>query len=562
MVLATAGAFAWDGVHLLSSKDELTAQAAAAQDAITARDAAALSSAVSQLQEAAQTFASATDGPHWWIAAHLPWVGAQARPLMEAGRAVDQVAEGALAPLASMGSLDALEAPGFTDGRIDPDVLEPYRAPLAQAAETLGTQVDALASVSLDGTVTQVREPFLQLRGQLTTIEGTIQGAHVAAEVLPGMLGGKGARHYVVMVQNNAEPRTTGGIPGAFIELTVDDGRVTMGRYSSASAMADQDGVGGLTDDEVRIFTRRMEVYPQDANFTPEFPSTAELITRFWANTYGETPDAVLSVDPVALGWMLEGAPATTVGPFDITGENLAAVMLKDSYLQFPEPADQDAFFARASAELFGRIVSGEGTAIGGVERAIDAGRFMVWSDDEGEQALLGTTAIAGEFLERADAMGIFINDGSGSKIGYYIDTATTVTDRVCTDGTLVGETVEITFTHGFDGNVADLPWYVSGGGVYVPEGEFQANVLLYPAAGTGVTEFTQDGTVAMLSPETHGGRTLATARIVLEPGQSTTLTYQLGTTESGLVPPSVVETPGPKASAYTRGGDVVVDGC
>jgi len=560
--LAVVGLFAWDAWRLLRAEDDLTRHAAAAREALSARDADALLAEAAALESSARTFAAATSGPHWRVAAHLPWVADQAVPLMKAGTAVDAMATGALSPLAQMGDLSALEAPEFIDGRIDPYLLEPYRETLSEAVAVLASESAALGDVDLVGTLEAVRSPFRELESQLAVVTDLVQGAHVAAELLPTMLGGDDERTYLVMVQNNAEPRTTGGIPGAVIELTVDDGRMTMGGYSAASAMVVREGVGGLTEDEKRIFTTRMEVYPHDVNFTPEYPRSAQMMTRFWAAKHAQEVDGVLSVDPVALGWMLEGASATQVGPFEITGQNLAEVMLHESYWEFEEPAEQDAFFARASALLFGKIASGEGSTLNGVERAIDAGRFMLWSADGAEQALLETTAVAGAFLERGDALGIFVNDGSGSKIGWYVDTETMITDHLCTDGSLAGQTVEVTFTHTYDGDAALLPEYIGGGDVYVPDGEFHANLLVYPAVGTGVIKVTRDGEAAGLNPESHDGRTLGSLRIVLEPGQSTTVTFDVEANAGGLLPPTVSETPGPKPIVYSRSAEEARDRC
>ncbi|SEJ40558.1 DUF4012 domain-containing protein [Demequina mangrovi] len=551
-----------DALTLLSAKNSLTEHAAGAREALDERDVSALAVEVAALDESAQKFAAATDGPVWWIAAHTPWLSNQARPLMAAGSAVETIASDALAPLVQMGELDALAVPGFEDGRIDPYVLEPYREPVSQAAATLATQTAAIAAIDLAGTVDWISEPIMDLEQQLGEVRDLAQGGYVATELLPAMLGGEGQRTYLVMVQNNAEPRATGGIPGAVIKMTVDEGRIAMVTYVPGGSMTDRDGVGGLTEEEERIFTRRMEVFPQDVNFTPEYPRAAEMMTRFWANEFGEDVDGVISVDPVALGWMLQGAPAVEIGPFTITSKNLARVMLKESYLEFPEPKDQDAFFAEAAAELFGRIASGEGTALEGVERAIKKGRFMVWSRDDAEQDLLATTQIAGAFLEREDALGIFINDGSGSKIGWYIDSETTVTNRLCTDGTLDGQTVEITYTHAFDGDVADLPWYVSGGDVYVPAGEFHANVMVFPPVGAGVAQFSRDGEPGEIGAEMYERRGVATARISLTPGQSTTLRFEIAASEEGLTPPSVIETPGPKPDVYIKGADEFSDDC
>lgn len=49
------------------------------------------------------------------------------------------------------------------------------------------------------------------------------------------MLGGDGPRHYLLMFQNNAEERASGGNPASMAMITVDDGRVTLGRQASSS---------------------------------------------------------------------------------------------------------------------------------------------------------------------------------------------------------------------------------------------------------------------------------------------------------------------------------------
>ncbi|WP_062299255.1 DUF4012 domain-containing protein [Demequina maris] len=553
--------FAKDASTMLRSADALTSHAKAAKDAVADRDAPALAAEVDGLEASAREFADATSGWHWQLAAHTPWVADQARPLMAAGGAVDAMASEALAPLASMDSLDALAVPGFEDGRIDPYVLEPYRAPLAQASSVLETQASALADVSLANTLDQVAKPFLDLQSQLDELAGLVGAAHVAAELLPTMLGGEGERTYLVMVQNNAEPRATGGIPSAIIELTVDSGRIEMGEYRTAKDLKAPNGIGGLTADEERIFGDQMEIFPQDVNFTPEFPRSAELMTRFWAAGGGDDVDGVVSVDPVALGWMLEGADPVQVGPFEISGDNLAQVMLNETYIEFPEGDAQDAYFARAATVLFGSIVSGEAAVLDGVERAIDAHRFMVWSADESEQAMLVTTQISGGFLERENAVGVFVNDGSGDKIGYYVDSEATITDLMCPDGSIAGQEVEVAFTHTLDRPLRELPEAIIGG-VYVPEGEFHANVVFYPARGTGVAKVTLDGKKTKVRPENESGRSMATARIELKPGETATLGYEITATESGVLPPLYVQTPGALEPGVARVERTASEGC
>ncbi|WP_296667996.1 DUF4012 domain-containing protein [Demequina sp.] len=562
-ILAFVVAFVWDGVHLQSAAADLKSDARIVQEAVDARDSSALRAGVQDLEQSAQRFAGATDGPHWWLAAHTPWVSQQARPLRQAGASIRAIARDALAPLAALDSLDALEPPRFEDGRIDPYVLEPFRPALEQAAATLTAESAALDAMDLTGTFEQVATPFVELSEEISSLATTVQDAHVAAELLPAMLGAEAPRNYLVVVQNNAEPRATGGIAGAVIEVTVDDGRMTLGRYVPAYTLTDREAPPALTEDEERIFSRRMAIYPQDANFTPEFPRTGEILSEQWTAKTGDVADGVLSIDPVALGWMLEGAPAMTIDGFDIDGDNLAQVMMSDAYAAFATPDEQDAFFARASSVLFGELVSGEASTLGGVERAVDAGRLLLWADDAGEQDLLATTAIAGDFVGRDRALGIFSNDGSGSKIGYYVDTAVEITDHFCADGSLEGQTVALTLTHSYEGDVADLPDYVAVGGGFVPPGEFQTNVLVYPPVGVGIEALTVDGEEGLFAADSHHGRGVAQLRVTLDPGQSTLLEWDLVADSYLRTPPDLVLTPGPREADVTRASDTAgVAGC
>ncbi|WP_062530169.1 DUF4012 domain-containing protein [Demequina rhizosphaerae] len=551
IVLVAAGVLlallTYDAYRLSTAAAAVDEHAEAAEQALSDADPEALRREVAQVEEAARTFDAATHGPHWWLAARLPWLRNQAVPLATAGEAVGAVADDALAALAGQDDLAAFEVPSFEDGRVDPYVLEEYREPLAVASETLQTEVAALAAVDTSRSWAPIEELVSGLERQLTTLGGLVNGAHATAELLPSMLGGEGERHFLVMVQNNAEPRSTGGLPGAFFELTVDDGRMRLGRFAAARDLVDDAGRVAITEDEARIFGDLMSTYPHDANLTPEFPRTVEIIVDFWELKFGERPDAVVSIDPVALGWMLEGSEPLEAGGLEIAGENLAQIMLNQAYYLYEDPYEQDEFFARTAKQLFGRIVSGQAATLAGVERAIDAHRFLLWSADATEEDLLASTDVGGAFLEAEDTLGVFLNDGSGSKIGYFIGSDVTVTDYRCVDGSVAAATVDVELRHGYDGDVQDLPDYLVGIPQYVPRGEFHVNVLVYPPAGMELVGATRDGEDTAVVQDTHDGRAMSQKRIELKPGEQVNLVYELRATEGGLDLPGIVMTPGPR---------------
>jgi len=556
LVVVWAATLGWDALHLRGDAAELRDHAAAARQAVDDRDIQALATESAALGKASDSFAGHSSGPQWWIAAQIPWVRDQVAPLRAAGSAVAGLTADALGPLSKLEGLDALDTPKFVDGRIDPLMLEPYRPTLETASEAVHRERLALAAVNLDHTVGAVKRPFASLVSDLDSVGAILDNANSLAQLLPPMLGAEGPRKYAVIVQNNAEPRATGGIPGAIIMITVDDGRISLGDYFSASALNDK----GLTPptplraDEADLFSENMGMYAQNATDTPEFPRTGELIAAFVERKTGVRPDGVVSLDPVALGYMLKGVPARDIDGIAVSGDNLAEVMLSTAYSVFPDPPDQDAFFAKAAGALFGDIVTGGDATVAGVQQALKEGRFSVWSGHPAEQSILDGTRAGGDFLIRDDATGVFFNDGSGSKIGYYIDTAVTAQVNKCAaSGAISGGTVTVTVTHTYDGKVADLPWYVSGGGVYVAPGRFEANVLVYPPQGMGVSNLTSDGKEALMSSAIHGSRLASSTRIGLDPGQETTLTYIFGPTGGPVAWTDMVVTPGPKHNVYAK---------
>ena len=221
-----------------------------------------------------------------------------------------------------------------------------------------------------------------------------------------------------------------------------------------------------------------------------------------------------------------------------------------------------DPRYSNARQGLFQFYLQAPGIVGGGMEKAAAERRLMVWSADDAEQALLARTGIAGDFLADPESLGIFLNDGSGSKIGYYIDSSYEVVNRVCEDGSLEAATVTVTLTHAFGGDVASLPPYVNGDGNFVPQGEFHANVIIYTPVGIGVTKLSRDGEAAGMVPDLHNGRTMAQVRVALKPGQTTTLLFDLGVPADAAPADHLVVTPGSRPGALGTTITTVEDRC
>ncbi len=98
-------------------------------------------------------------------------------------------------------------------------------------------------------------------------------------------------RNYLLIFQNNAEARSTGGLPGAATILNATDGKITIPKAAQAPGFGELDKpVLPLTKEENKIFFDQLGTYFQDANFTPDFPRTADLMAARWKLETGTGP--------------------------------------------------------------------------------------------------------------------------------------------------------------------------------------------------------------------------------------------------------------------------------
>ena len=117
-------------------------------------------------------------------------------------------------------------------------------SPLVQAQPNLAGVDATLARASVDvaaidtsNVLGQVRAATLQLSWTIESTEEKVAGVNRAVQLLPAMLGADGQRSYLLLFQNNAEVRATGGMPGAFAEVSTENGQMQITRQASASGI-------------------------------------------------------------------------------------------------------------------------------------------------------------------------------------------------------------------------------------------------------------------------------------------------------------------------------------
>ncbi len=167
------------------------------------------------------------------------------------------------------------------NGRVQLQPIRQVEAPVVQAAAALSDQSRHVEEIDTSALLSSIAGPVAEMQARIADADALAGRASRAVRLLPGMLGAEGRRDYLFLFQNNAEIRATGGLPGAFAIITARDGRITLGRQFSAGDLGpfEQPPVP-LSRQEQALFGTHLGTLPQDANFTPDFPRTAQILAR------------------------------------------------------------------------------------------------------------------------------------------------------------------------------------------------------------------------------------------------------------------------------------------
>ena len=190
------------------------------------------------------------------------------------------------------------------------------------------------------------------------------------------MLGKDRQRRYLLLIQSNAEIRSTGGISGSYAILSANNGKLSMGFQGSIQDLRPAEKpVVPLTADELRVYSQALVSDIRDVNLTPDFPRTGEIAKALVAKGLDENVDGVVSVDPVAMSFILGGTgPVTLSDGAVLTQENAVEVLLSAVYRSYPDAKRQDDTFERAARTIFdvaschcGDGESGQGESVDGL---------------------------------------------------------------------------------------------------------------------------------------------------------------------------------------------------
>src|SRR3546814_10304129 len=144
-----------------------------------------------------------------------------------------------------------------------------------------------------------------------------------------------------------------------------------------------------------------------------------------WKRKFDQKVDGVISIDPIALAYLLGGTGPVTVDGVTLTKANAVDELLNKTYLK-RSGAEQNEFFEKVAKQIFEKFSAGEGDPrkiLEALARATDERRLLVPSFDGAEPATLAGTKAAGAVSDGDGdgQIGVYLNDCTLSKKSSYL---------------------------------------------------------------------------------------------------------------------------------------------
>jgi hypothetical protein len=410
-----------------------------------------------------------TTGPAWWLASEVPYLG---RPLVivrgttQAGHEIGSKGVPDLLEVASSLDPTKLRTSGKT---ISLAPLITSAPKLAAAAATLDDAIRVIDRLPQSSWLGSVDRPRVRLAQELQSIGGYVDAAARAAKILPTMLGQDGPKRYFLGLQNEAEMRGTGGLPGAFAIVVADHGTITFTHFESDAALlpaatgqriptglnfgSDYLGAYGATDPTGFIV---------NSNVSPNFPYAAQIWAAMWQKVSGEHVDGALALDPAVLAAFL-----TVTGPLTlpdlavVDASNVVSLTERDEYAIFNDNIQRKDFLVSILKTVSTRLTAVKGGSLE-LARAVSGAakdqRLMAWSADPAVEAVLAQTSYAGAIPPTGNTfVGMVLNNAAAGKLDFYLVRTLTYHRSGCGDS----RDVLVTITLSNVAPASGLPPYV-----------------------------------------------------------------------------------------------------
>ena len=465
---------AWTSVALLQARSDVAQARTALAQARDAEDRTAAASSLAEAERELRRAAGRLQQPGPRVAAAVPLAGRS----IDAAGATAQA--GAVVADEAGNVLSAVPDELLVGGQLDLQGVSAVEQALRVAAERTQGPVARLVGLELAATPAPLADGVREAQAELADVPTTLGRAADALGGLRGVLGGERERRLLIILQNNAELRATGGLVSVFAEATARDGAVEVAAFREVEDVAAAPSEAELVpapDDYRALFApyKAGTTLWKNVNMAPDVPTSSGVLAAVARESLGEAPDAIVWLDVPAIAAVLRATgPVSLPDGSRLSADDAVPRLLSQAYEDAGDTAGgqqrrREELRAAADAVL-GRLLA-PGADVDAVELARQLGttargrHLAVWSSVPEEQRQLvaggAAGAVAADDGDLVAAATHNLGDGAdfGNKLDFYSRRLVSVRVEVGRDAAVVEQELTIRNTAPASG----LPFYVAG---------------------------------------------------------------------------------------------------
>lgn len=516
-------------------------------DALDEMDDGDVDAASQTLWQASYELRSASDELSAPLAQPARLVPGIAQNRAAGAEAVDRAATASAAAAAALAAID-LDDLTIVGGQVDVDALAGLAEPLAELDDAVTDLRDSLRAA---GASPWLVAPFqARLDDAIERADDTARQADtlaLAAAVGPSMLGDDQPRHYLMAFVNTAESRSQSGLMGNWVEITIDDGRLSItaaGRTADLQTAALDDLELDASDEYLARYGPFGAVTPtggvdrkywSNVTMSPDMPSVGSAMAQMYERVTGRDVDGVFVIDARGLAHLLDITGSIRLGDRDLRlgAETLEPFLLRDQYLI--EEAEREVVLDTIIALTMQNVLSG---ALPTPQELIPAlapgalnGHISAWATRPEEQQLfeqVGMDASLPVPLQAGiDSLAVTSNNAAGNKIDSFLERTIEYLPRVDQRTGEITATLTVTLVNGAP--TSGFPDYVIGSIVGLPLGTNRSIVDVFTTLE--VDGATLDGEPFDPTRGAELSHNVYTRRIDIPSGETAVLEYELSGT-------------------------------
>lgn len=304
-----------------------------------------------------------------------------------------------------------------------------------------------------------LRKKIASARTQIGELIAGLLEVDANFDVVLRLLGDKVPHRYLVLLQNNHELRATGGFIGSYLVVDVNDGRISK---MEAKDVYETDGqLKDVIEPPPGIDQVADRLYMRDANYSPDFPTSAQNIMWFLEHSKGPSVDTVIAINQNVFENLLElTGPLVLEGfPFQIKADNFSDIISFYTEAKMSETATPKQLLfdlIPAFQKKFGDLKELEKLFTVGAE-LLKRGDLQAYSSDSRVQEVFMRVGLDGSMTKagrKTDFLSIITTAIGGNKSDQYVKTELNHRSAVGTSGQIEDE-LTIKKTHVFSGEDA-----------------------------------------------------------------------------------------------------------